>query len=166
MLWQGHVRNTLFHFCQLWAVNQFTLPGLCLNSWTLLSFISRTSVSSFYPLFTPYGVIIFLQCNDLLVFLIYILLKSPHPCTDTRHHVHFESSLVLFLFSFYCSMPPFHSSIWYNVCYFFGTAYISLWHFFNITSHSIFLSFLSDFIHIRFTKVNYHAVYVIVLLPP
>ena len=22
ILWQGHVRNTLFHFCQLWAVNQ------------------------------------------------------------------------------------------------------------------------------------------------
>ena len=21
ILWQGHVRNTLFHFCQLWAVN-------------------------------------------------------------------------------------------------------------------------------------------------
>ena len=21
ILWQGHVRNTLFHFCQLWAIN-------------------------------------------------------------------------------------------------------------------------------------------------
>ena len=21
ILWQGHVRNVLFHFCQLWAVN-------------------------------------------------------------------------------------------------------------------------------------------------
>ena len=21
ILWQGHIRNTLFHFCQLWAVN-------------------------------------------------------------------------------------------------------------------------------------------------
>ena len=26
ILWQGHVSNTLFHFCQLWAVN-FSSPG-------------------------------------------------------------------------------------------------------------------------------------------
>ena len=25
ILWQGHVRNTLFHFCQLWAVNQIRI---------------------------------------------------------------------------------------------------------------------------------------------
>ena len=39
VLWQGHVRNTLFHFCQLWAVNNSTVNTLdsrsqIENSWS------------------------------------------------------------------------------------------------------------------------------------
>ena len=35
VLWPGHVRNTLFHFCQLWAVNIHIAFKDFLRSWSI-----------------------------------------------------------------------------------------------------------------------------------
>ena len=48
ILWQGHIRNTLFHFCQLWAVNKHTIQTILLGCFTklLLMKIFRVVITS------------------------------------------------------------------------------------------------------------------------
>ena len=48
ILWQGHIRNTLFHFCKLWAVNIHTIQTILLGCFTKLWLmkISRVVITS------------------------------------------------------------------------------------------------------------------------